>query len=428
MHAQTLEVRCPAVAARDRLAGVPVAEAWNLPDAPEHRIHRIHAYPAKFPALVATRAFAYGRDHGLSLRRVGDVFCGCGTVAFEARRAGLEFWGCDINPVATLIARVKTADVDPGRFRRYQRAIEGALAGACDTVPLSVPATARLRRWYTPSQFQDLARLRNAIDAVTPERSRYRDAFRCAFSAILKSASQWRQRSVKPALDLRKRPAPVQAAFARQCDQMAAAWGENHINGSPRPAIQTANAITVAPPREPLQMLVTSGPYVTAYDYASLHQLSSLWLGMAEDYRDLRHGAIGTADGPFDFRRHFSGLNDVGLQVVMALRQHDPSAASMVARYYLDMQQVARRCRELLDHRGIAVFVVGNTQYHGVPIDNASHLAEALLQAGFKLVRAAKRQISNKAHTPFRTREGRFSSNPASRQVFSEEFILMAHR
>jgi adenine-specific DNA methylase len=35
--------------------------------------------------------------------RVGDVFCGGGSIPFEAARLGLEAWGSDLNPVATLL-------------------------------------------------------------------------------------------------------------------------------------------------------------------------------------------------------------------------------------------------------------------------------------------------------------------------------------
>ena len=81
---------------------------WNKSSEPELKVHRIHAYPAKFPAFIATKAFQFAEEEGVRVRTVGDGFCGCGTVAFEARRGGIDFWGCDINPVATLIARTKS--------------------------------------------------------------------------------------------------------------------------------------------------------------------------------------------------------------------------------------------------------------------------------------------------------------------------------
>jgi predicted RNA methylase len=81
---------------------------WDYGETAEEPIHRIHSYPAKFPAFITTKALQYAHDQGVEVKLVADVFCGCGTTAVEAKRNGKNFWGCDINPVAALIARVKT--------------------------------------------------------------------------------------------------------------------------------------------------------------------------------------------------------------------------------------------------------------------------------------------------------------------------------
>lgn len=414
--------------ATKRLAAVRSSGAWDLPTLAEARIHRIHAYPAKFPAFLANRALEYASSEDLDVKRVADVFCGCGTVAHEATQAGLAFWGCDINPVAALIARVKSSSYQSTRLRAYADQICKAQPKAASSRELASEALERLGYWFSKPQFESLARLLNAIEQVVPAKSKYREAFYCAFSAILKATSQWRQRSTKPALDPNKVPTAVLAAFKRQCEQMAVAWQEprNAIKINPR--IEIGNITTIQGPPKPVDMILTSPPYVTSYEYADLHQLSALWLGYATDYRTLRNGSVGSSQHQLDFRREFGKLNQVGLQVVFSLFNHDPLAARSVANYYLDMQVVAKRCHEFLRPKGIAVFVIGNTQYSGVEIDNASHLAEALFDAGFTRVRATKRRISNKMHTPFREGDGRFSQSCKNKNIYSEEFIVIGHR
>ena len=81
---------------------------WDYGEAADEPIHRIHSYPAKFPAFITTKALRYAREQDVDVKLVADVFCGCGTTAVEAKKNGKNFWGCDINPVAALIARVKT--------------------------------------------------------------------------------------------------------------------------------------------------------------------------------------------------------------------------------------------------------------------------------------------------------------------------------
>ena len=87
---------------------ISIKEEWNMPAEQERRMHSIHAYPAKFPAFITTKAIRKAEDNNISVKTVADIFCGCGTVAFETVRNGKHFWGCDINPVATLIAETKS--------------------------------------------------------------------------------------------------------------------------------------------------------------------------------------------------------------------------------------------------------------------------------------------------------------------------------
>jgi methylase of polypeptide subunit release factors len=414
---------------RSRLSRAPADPRWDLSESREPRMHRIHAYPAKFPAFLTVKGLEYARENGLRPRRVADIFCGCGTVAHEARRAGLAFWGCDINPVATLIARTKSAQLSAVEFAAFLQPVLEQTAVASSSVPFAPAAEARLRRWFVPEQFEGLARLLNAIRETIPESSGYRDAYYCLFSSILKTCSQWRQRSIKPALDISKQPSSVLASFILHAEQFIAALSEQGGRSRGRaPEILLANALTVAQPRQRVQMLITSPPYVTSYEYADLHQLSSLWLGFADDYRDLRAGSIGSAQHDLNLKRSLGQLNRTGAQIVFSLYDQDRRAAHAVANYYIDMQAVARRCRDFLTDDGIAMFVIGNTQYCGVDIDNASHLTESLLEAGFSRVRAVRRTISNKAATPYRDASGRFSRSRTGNHIYAHEYVLMAHK
>lgn len=78
---------------------IPVDAFWGTGDEKEHSIHRIHSYPARFPAFITTKALDYARNNQLKVTRLADIFCGCGTVAYEAKRNNISFWGCDINPL-----------------------------------------------------------------------------------------------------------------------------------------------------------------------------------------------------------------------------------------------------------------------------------------------------------------------------------------
>ena len=412
----------------NRLAGAPQSPVWTDPDGPEHRMHRLHSYPARFPAHVVHRALNHARERGIMVQRVADPFCGSGTVPYEAAARGLDFWGCDINPVATLIAQVKCSAPDPARFLDLAGSVMARSASAPHEPDLPPPAIARLRPWFEASQFETLARLRNAIALEVGEAGEDASSLLCAFSAILKGSSLWRARSIKPSRDPSKKFTPALATFERQCRLMASAWTADDVRPLTSAEIVRGDVAHVAGPAEPVDLIVTSPPYATSYEYADLHQLSALWLGYAQDHRELRSGVIGTASRRADLNRALGELNAVGAQVVFSLFDKDRALAEAAATYFLDMQRVARRCRCFLRPGGLAVFVIGNTSSQGVRVDNANHLVESLLDAGFADVRVARRRISNKLNTPYRSPDGRLSSSATETSIYAEEYVLMAQR
>jgi DNA modification methylase len=407
---------------------LPEDKFWSTAGAPELKLHRIHAYPAKFPAFIPTRALQFAERESVRVRRVADVFCGCGTVAFEARRCAIDFWGCDINPVATLIARTKSGKFDSKRLKNYYDAILSAERRASAKTALSDEALNRLDYWYSSEQLQRLAKLLNAINRTVPARSRYRQFFHCAFSNILKATSRWLTKSIKPQVDPHKKPITPLEAFATQFQIMKAAFEQSRSSLESPVKILTANFLKLENAPRDIDMLITSPPYVTSYEYADLHQLSSLWLGYATDYRHLRNGSIGSTQHDLDFNREIKRLNTVGARVVFGLFDKDRSIAKSTANYLLDMQAVSHRCYQLLRRGGLALFVIGNTEYKGVHIDNAAHLTESLLRGGFWSVRVAKRRMSGKILTPYRDGIGQFSRSSEGRHVYAEEFVLIASK
>ena len=175
-----------------------------------------------------------------------------------------------------------------------------------------------------------------------------------------------------------------------------------------------------------VDLIVTSPPYVTSYEYADLHQLSSLWLGYANDYRELRKGSIGSVYNSNDFTIDFNKLNETGKGIVKSLQVSDKALSKVksVARYFIDMQDAVEKCFRMLNKNGMIFFVVGDTEYKGVKIQNSKHLIEAMEQNGYKDIKIAKRTISKGICVPYRDEKGKFSTDKTKRKVYHEEFII----
>lgn len=406
---------------------VPIDSFWNTGNEREAKMHKIHAYPAKFPAFIATKALMYAKSERRDIQSMADIFCGCGTTAFEAKRNNIEFWGCDINPVATLIAKVKSRKYQAWRLKKYLRLILN-LYRELPYVKQYDSANERLKYWHNEEQYNNLAHLKSIILNVTPKGNGYRSFFLCAFSNILKPTSVWLTKSIKPQVDPSKIPANVISAFQNQCNSMILANDELKELSNAGSNIVTGSFLNEQQKLPQVDMVVTSPPYVTSYEYADLHQLSTLWLEFTDDYRDLREGTIGSCYHDYNFSKEWKRLNDTGHKIVSLLFDQHKSKARSVTKYFLDMQAVAKRVYSMLSKTGMVVFVIGNTEYKGVRIDNAKHLSESLIESGFREILTTKRKISNKILTPYRDSRGKFTKDFSGRKIYSEEFIIVGKR
>lgn len=412
--------------ANNDMNSIAVEEEWNFSNETELLMHTIHAYPAKFPAFIATKAFDYAGQEGVNVKTVADVFCGCGTVALEAKLHGKDFWGCDINPVATLIAKTKSAAYDINVVADYFERIKVTYETMEIDHMVYNKAPERLKYWFTENSFIDLMRLKQSIEFVVPA-GEYRDAFLCLFSSILKASSKWLTKSIKPQIDPNKREVVVWNVFKQHFDKFSKAIIQINLRifKSANIKIENENFLTFEDfPK--VDLIISSPPYVTSYEYADLHQLSTLWLQYTSDYRELRRGSIGSMYNSEGFKIDLNSLNAVGQQIVQDLLADSKATAKVrsVARYYIDIQRAIYNCTNMLNNGGMVFFVVGDTEYKGVKIKNSEHLVQCLRNEGFTDIKAAKRRISNKLLTPYRDECGRFSSDKTQRTIYHEEFII----
>lgn len=410
------------------ISKVQVEEYWNLGETPELKMHSLHAYPAKFPAFIADKAIQLALKKGIHVKTVSDIFCGCGTVALEAKINNINFWGCDINPVATLITKAKTYSYDVRKLESYYQNIKDAFF-----IDIHVDngnylhANERIQYWFKKEQFDDLLKLKHAI--LTIPQGKYRVIFECLFSSILKPTSRWLTKSIKPQVDPNKKIADVWKSFENQYKKLNKCLREipeSHAK------INIATCSILTKRKLPkVDLIISSPPYVTSYEYADLHQLSSLWLGFTEDYTSLRKGTMGSAYNSETFNYDILDLNETARRIIADLKANEKIAKSKIksiARYYIDMQKAAEQCYKMLNPCGMALFVIGDTEYKGTQIHNSRQLVESLIQSGFNEVAISKRKITNKILSPYRDENGKFTNNKDDREIYHEEFVIIGRK
>ena len=149
----------------------------------ERATHLLHSYPAKLLRKIPAFFLAV-EELAPPGTLVVDPFCGSGTVLLEAMCAGYDSLGCDINPLATLISRVKTRHVSANRLRHEMAKVQSFVGEAKDC---EAPPVVNLDYWFYPHVIRQLAQLGNALSRL--DQSETRDFLMVCFSTCVRSMS-----------------------------------------------------------------------------------------------------------------------------------------------------------------------------------------------------------------------------------------------
>ena len=88
---------------------------FNLHDT-KYLTHGFHAYPAKMIPQIADKLLS---EFGKNANVVFDPFCGTGTSLVESKLRNIDSIGFDLNPLALLIANVKTTPIEEKTLKLY---------------------------------------------------------------------------------------------------------------------------------------------------------------------------------------------------------------------------------------------------------------------------------------------------------------------
>ncbi|MDR2191757.1 MAG: hypothetical protein LBO62_02595 [Endomicrobium sp.] len=421
----------------DRINGIfskiKIDYSWSFSNATRkdtgYITHSYHRYPAKFiPQLASRLIMQYSKEGDF----VVDPFGGCGTTALEAKTAGRNSLGVDINPVAVLIAKAKATVIEPKKLEIEFSILKDKIALYNENTDVELPAHNRIDYWFRQEEKKELAYILSKISEV--KETDIRDFFYCAFSNILKNCSIWLQKSNKPTRDFTKEPSKPIAIFYRQVKMMMKgnqsfySLLQEKSFSKIRSRVVCGDARKIPVKNNSVDLIVTSPPYVTSYEYADLHQLSALWLEYIKDLSDFRKLFIGTSccgENKTDVNSLFAR------QIIENLELQDKKTAKETAKYFSDMNQVFVEMKRILKKGGKTCIVIGNTSLKKVEVLNAEVFTEQLLNLGFKIIDIIKREIPSKNLPSVRDEiTGKFASlNTVNKKmIYPTEYILIAEK
>jgi len=241
-----------------------------------------------------------------------DPFCGSGGVLVEARLAGLNSIGIDINPLACLLAEVKSNPIEPSLLKSWwvklksqitREIMSSTFEGIDIDVEIPDLSDTNIEYWFKPETIKKLALIRKNIENV--EENRIRRFFEVPFSLTVREVSGVRKKEYKlyrlPGEEWRRYSPDVLGVFTKYVEKSIQKVKEFYKE-SPKNVFSrvfmgdTRFLFTEKFPEEgnrllkthPPKIIVTSPPNGdsrTTGAYGQFSRLSSLWLDFEPEFK-----------------------------------------------------------------------------------------------------------------------------------------------
>jgi DNA modification methylase len=347
--------------------------------------HNLFKYPCKFIPQIPNWAIDKYIKEPNAL--VYDPFAGSGTTLVEAVLAGHRAGGSDIDPFGRLLSTVKISPLSKSDIQLAKVLLEKFAQGRMLKSDQNwIPNLPNMDHFFSSSAKKELAYLVRQIDGISNRK--VKKLFRVVLASILRKVSNADDASPKPYVSTRvsKKSQSPRSAFTKKATQsIQRVEAFSQLNrGSFTPLAKDARKSKLQD--SSVDLIVTSPPYINAFDYVRSLKFENYWLGLVgdSDVERIRRENIGTESvGPIAMI-DFQAIPEIE-EILREIWDLDKRRATVVLRFFEAMMQNFQEMKRILKTGGKYVFVIADSQIRGVHVESAELLSKIAKRLGFKV-------------------------------------------
>lgn len=382
--------------------------------------HGFHKYPGKFIPQIPRYAIEKHLDHTKESSIILDPFCGSGTTLVEGLLSKHNVIGIDIDPLSSLISKVKTT---PLEIQRLNEVCKWLL----EYIPMAksefMPECENINHWFTEDAINKLSKIRTTIDKITvafgdsQQTHDIKDFLIVCLSSIIRRTSNADNQSQKTYVS-HTRPKVPEEVFTLFKTQLEL-YRERIVLFTSKVDRSLASEIICSSNNENLyeklnnvtiDLAITSPPYIKSVDYIYNQMAELFWIGdlFGMQTQPLQNNRkkeyIGTqaiykveyADyTPFKNTLGISDLDEKLQEIYTNDMKNGHKHAYITYKYFIEMEKHMIQMREVLRERSHYVMVVGDSSISNTVFSTSNYLIDLANRNGFSLFNKWGYQIKN---------------------------------
>lgn len=329
-----------------------------------------------------------------------DPYCGSGSSFSSGLECGIkEMYGCDINPLAVLLSKVKFTKIEADKLLDTRKAFRSSLydfiKNEQDIDNLSRPQITNIDFWFSKEVIKKLTVIKCFIDKI--KNKDIRDFFLLPFSETVRECSYTRNNEFKlfrmKSEELLNFNPDVISVYFKKFDTAFAYCKDFYL---PKLEDTTSVAINYSqynPNGKTFDVVLTSPPYGdsrTTVAYGQFSALSNEWLGI-----DYARKIDGMLMGGHKTKENIK--DGIIADYISKIDSVDNKRALEVSSFYNDLGVSIKKIAGNIKKGGKAIYVVGNRTVKSIQLPTDQFIAEKFEENGFKHLITYERALSNKS-------------------------------